>query len=127
MKPILALILILVLLVAPAAASIQVYRTPLTATSPPGTERLIGGPCKIDYTAIQPDPKNPLKIQFKDLSKGTVTKIHYEFGDGSPCYEGTNRNPVHVFKKPGYYIGSCTIWTKEYKFKLWVHKTVIIK
>jgi PKD repeat protein len=126
MKTLIALILIIVLLVAPASASLTIYKTPLNATSPPGTERLVGGPCKIDYTAIQPDPKNPLRIQYKDLSKGTVTKLHWEWGDGT-CYEGTNKSPVHRYAKKGYYITSETIWTKEYKFKLWIHKTVIIK
>jgi PKD repeat protein len=51
---------------------------------------------------------------------------HWEFGDGT-CWEGMNKQPVHVYKKPGYYISSYTIKTKEYKFKLWIHKTIIIK
>jgi PKD repeat protein len=117
--------LILILLVAPASASIQVFKTPINATSPPGTERLVGGSCKIDYTATQPF-KDPLKIQFKDQSKGSVVWTHWEFGDGT-CWEGLNKQPVHVYKKPGYYISSYTIKTKEYKFKLWIHKTIIIK
>jgi hypothetical protein len=125
LKSIVSIFLILIILVAPAAATLTIYRTPLNATNPPGTERLIGGPCKIDYTAIQ-STKNPLSVQYKDLSKGTVLKYHWEWGDGT-CSEGTNKNPVHVYKKKGYYITSETIWTKEYKFKLWVHKTVIIK
>jgi PKD repeat protein len=116
--------LIFILLTSTASASLQIYKTPLNATSPPGTERIIGGPCKIDYTAIQ-SAKNPLSVQYKDLSKGTVLKYHWEWGDGT-CSEGTNKNPVHVYKKKGYYITSETIWTKEYKFKLWVHKTVKI-
>jgi PKD repeat protein len=134
MKPFVSLFLILILLVAPVSASIQVYKTPLNVTSPPGTERLTGGSCKIDYTATQPF-KDPLKIQYKDLSKGTVTYVHWEFGDGSPClYSKTGQkptcallNPVHTYKKKGYYITSYTIKTKEYKFQLWIHKTVIIK
>jgi PKD repeat protein len=134
MKPLISLFLILVLLVSTASASIQIYRTPLTATNPPGTERWIGGPCKIDYTATQPY-SNPLMIQYKDLSKGSVTYVHWEFGDGSPCLQSRPGqkptcallNPVHVYKKKGYYITSYTIKTKEYKFQLWGHKTVIIK
>jgi PKD repeat protein len=134
MKILLSIFLIVVLLVAPAAASIQVYKTPLTATNPPGTERWIGGPCLINYTATQPF-SNPLKIQYKDLSRGTITYVHWEFGDGSPCLQSVKGqkpscallNPVHTYKKKGYYITSYTIQTKEYKFQLWGHKTVIIK
>jgi PKD repeat protein len=126
LKSIVSIFLIFILLASPAAASLQIYKTPLNATSPPGTERIIGGPCKIDYTASQPSARDPLRIQFKDQSKGNVTLTHWEFGDGT-CYEGTNKNPVHVYKKKGYYISSYTIKTREYKFKLWVHKTIIIK
>lgn len=124
-------LMILTLLSTAASASINVYKTPLGAGTPPATQRLSGGGNYIDYTAVAASSTDPRIVQFKDLSKGKETYIRWDFGDGT-YLEGTKitpalKNPVHKYKKTGYYISCLTIRCTGYNGKLWVHKTIIIK
>jgi len=126
-----AILMMLALFSTAASASINVYKTPLGAGTPPATERLSGGGNYIDYTAVAASSTDPRIVQFKDLSRGKETYIRWDFGDGTSL-EGTKitpqlKNPVHKYKKTGYYITCLTIKCTGYNGKLWVHKTVIIK
>ena len=123
--------MMLTLLPAEVSAKCTVYRTPNGAGTPPATARLSCG-CgnRIDYTvvAVSSDPRI---VKFKDLSKGKETYIRWDFGDGTKL-QGTKitpslKNPVHKFKKTGYYISCLTIKCNGCNKKLWVHKTIIIK
>lgn len=123
--------MMLTLLSTAASASVCVYKTPLGAGTPPATQRLTGGGNCIDYTAVAASNTDPLLVQFKDLSKGKETYIRWDFGDGT-CKEGTKitsslKNPVHKFSKKGCYISCMTIKCTGYKWKLWVHKTIVVK
>ncbi|MGI5992647.1 MAG: PKD domain-containing protein [Methanosarcina sp.] len=124
-------LMILTLLSTAASASINVYKTPLGAGTPPATQRLSGGGNYIDYTAVAASSTDPRIVQFKDLSKGKETYIRWDFGDGT-YLEGTKitpelKNPVHKYKKTGYYISCLTVKCTDYNGKLWVHKTIVIK
>jgi PKD repeat protein len=125
------ILMMLTLLSTAASASVYTYKTPLGAGTPPATQRLTGGGNCIDYTAVAASNTDPRLVQFKDLSKGTETYIRWDFGDGT-CKEGTKitsslKNPVHKFPKNGCYISCMTIKCTGYKWKLWVHKTIVIK
>lgn len=125
------ILMMLALLSTAASASISVTTTPLGAGTPPATSRLSGGGNYIDYTAVAASSTDPRIVQFKDLSRGKETYIRWEFGDGTSL-EGTKitsalKNPVHKYKKTGYYITCLTIKCTGYDGKLWVHKTVVIK
>jgi PKD repeat protein len=57
--------------------------------------------------------------------------IRWDFGDGTHL-EGTkntslSKNPVHKYKKTGFYITELTIRCGKYGKLLWVHKNVVIK
>lgn len=93
------------------------------------TERLSSGNCKVDYTVLP--TKDPYKFQFKDCSKGKITYLRWDFGDGASL-QGTKitkalKNPTHKFKKPGHYTGCLTIKCEGVKGKLWIHKDLKIK
>lgn len=57
-----------------------------------------------DFTIVD---MNRRLVAFRDLSRGTVTKWTWDFGDGTTSDE---RNPVHEYKKPGqYYVVVLTV------------------
>jgi PKD repeat protein len=125
------ILMMLTLLSTAASASVYTYKTPLGAGTPPATQRLTGGGNCIDYTAVVASCTDPRLVRFKDLSKGKETYIRWDFGDGT-CLQGTKitpalKNPVHKFSKNGCYISCLTIKCTNYKWKLWVHKTVVVK
>lgn len=125
------ILMILTLLSAGASASITVTKTPLDATKPPGTQRLSCAHDRIAYTAVAASKSDPKIVQFKDLSKGKETYISWQFGDGTHL-EGTKitsslKNPVHKYKKTGYYITELAIRCGTCGQMLWVHYTVVIK
>jgi PKD repeat protein len=125
------ILMILTLLSAGASASITVKKTPLGAGKPPATQRLSCGCDRIDYTAVAASKSDPKIVQFRDLSKGKETYISWQFGDGTHL-EGTKitsslKNPVHKYKKTGYYITELTIRCGKCSKLLWVHKNVVIK
>jgi PKD repeat protein len=127
------ILMILTLLSAGASASIKVYKTPLDATNPPGTQRLSCpcGQCCIDYTAVAASSTDPRVVKFVDQSKGKESFIRWDFGDGTSL-QGTKittslKNPVHKFAKTGYYISCLSIKCSNCGKNMWVHKTIIIK
>lgn len=124
-------LMMLTLLSTAASASVYAYKTPLGAGTPPATQRLTGGGNYIDYTAVAASSTDPRLVRFKDLSKGKETYIRWDFGDGT-YKQGTKitsslKNPVHKFSKNGAYISCLTIKCTGYKWKLWVHKTIVVK
>ena len=126
-------LMILTLLSAGASASIKVYKTPLDATNPPGTQRL-SCPCgqnRIDYTAVAASSTDPRVVKFVDQSKSKESFIRWDFGDGTSL-QGTKittslKYPVHKFAKTGYYISCLSIKCASCGKNMWVHKTIIIK
>ena len=124
-------VMILALLSQGVCAKCIVTKTPLGAGTPPATQRLTGGNNRIDYTAVAASRTDPRIVRFKDLSKGKETYIRWDFGDGTHK-QGTKitsslKNPVHKFSKNGSYISCLTIKCTGYKWKLWVHKTIVVK
>lgn len=121
----------LTLLSTAASASVYAYKTPLGAGTPPATQRLTGGGNYIDYTAVAASSTDSRLVRFKDLSRGKETYIRWDFGDGT-YKQGTTitsslKNPVHKFSKKGSYISCLTIKCTGYKWKLWVHKTIVVR
>jgi hypothetical protein len=128
---VLTLVMIMTLLSAGASASIYVTKTPLGEGTPPATQCLSCGNDCIAYTAIAASKNDPTIVQFKDLSKGKETFISWEFGDGT-YLEGTQitsslKNPVHKYKKTGFYITELTIRCEDNGRLLWVHNDIVIK
>lgn len=124
-------LMMLTLLSTAASASVYAYKTPLGAGTPPATQRLTGGGNYIDYTAVAASNTDPRLVKFKDLSRGKETYIRWDFGDGTHL-EGTKitpalKNPVHKYKKTGFYISCMTIKCSGYNGNLWVHKNIVIK
>jgi PKD repeat protein len=70
-----------------------------TTTVPPGEvgADFIGSPLK---------GKVPLPVQFTNLSGGTITSYQWTFGDGGAS---TEKNPSHVYTKPGTYTVILTV------------------
>jgi hypothetical protein len=123
-------LMILTLLSEGAYGKCIVTPTPLGSGTPPATARISSGNNRIDYTAVAIS-KDPRIVQFKDLSKGKETYIRWDFGDGTSL-QGTKitpalKNPVHKYKKTGFYISCMTIKCKGFVGKLWVHKNIVIK
>lgn len=58
-----------------------------------------------DFVGVPTDGEAPLTVQFNDTSLGIPTSWAWEFGDGT---NSTERNPVHVYEKPGVYTVSLT-------------------
>ena len=119
------LLMIMTLLSAGASATCSVKKTPLGDGTPPATQCLSCGCDRISYTAVAASKSDPKIVQYKDLSKGKEAYICWEFGDGTHL-EGT-KNPVHKYKKTGYYITELTIRCGNCDKLLWVHNNVVIK
>ena len=54
-------------------------------------------PIKADWTFTVPDLDRRL-VAFKDMSIGTITSWHWDFGDEATS---TEQHPLHTFEKPG--------------------------
>jgi PKD repeat protein len=58
-----------------------------------------------DFRAMRREGGAPLEVYFEDLSTGALREWSWDFGDlrsGAERMSG-ERNPIHVFKTPGYY------------------------
>jgi hypothetical protein len=125
MKKIVALFLIFIFLTYTASAA-PLYTLSKCTPAQCGkfTERLSCGKNSVNYTVLP--TKDPYTFQFKDLSKGKITYMRWDFGDGThlECTKITTalRNPTHKFKKIGHYTGCLTIKCQDVKGKLWIHK-----
>jgi PKD repeat protein len=53
-----------------------------------------------------PHPDDPATITFRETSEGTPTVFFWDFGDGYTSWE---RNPVHIYARPGTYHVGLTI------------------
>jgi hypothetical protein len=120
------LVMIMTLLSTGASARCVCTKTPLGDGTPPATQKL-SCECgnRIDYTAVAASKSDPRIVQFKDLSKGEETYIGWEFGDG--IHGDGTKNPVHKYKKTGYYITELTIKCDNCGKLMWVHYNVVIK
>jgi PKD repeat protein len=119
------------LLSAGASAKVVCTKTPLGEGSPPATQRLSCGCGSISYTAVAASKTDPLLVQFKDLTTCKESYIDWEFGDGTSLH-GTKitnalKNPVHKYKKKGYYITELAVRCNKCKKLMWVHYNVVIK
>lgn len=86
------------------------YTVKLTLSGPEGiSEARLDQPVvvmegdRIPVTGFLADPIQgtaPLLVTFTDISTGTITSRHWDFGDGTDSYE---MNPTHQYRKPGNY------------------------
>ncbi len=66
------------------------------------------GEVAAEFTSQTRQGEAPLEVQFTDLSRGVIDVWRWSFGDGSrPSYE---RNPVHVYQRPGRYTVSLEVY-----------------
>ncbi|UUX91426.1 PKD domain-containing protein [Methanoplanus endosymbiosus] len=59
-----------------------------------------------DFSAFNREGAAPLNVQFRDMSSGKISERVWDFGDGSRSY---NKNPVHVYTRPGIYSVNLTV------------------
>lgn len=62
------------------------------------------------FSADTVSGKSPLTVNFKDESLGSPLLYMWDFGDGE---KSTERNPVHVYEKPGKYSVRLTLSNEE--------------
>jgi PKD repeat protein len=53
-----------------------------------------GVPMQVNFSAVPTSGKEPLRVQFQDLSQGTIKTWLWDFGDGQTSSE---QNPVHIY------------------------------
>ncbi len=121
-----ALVMMITLLSTGASADCICTKTPLGAGWPPATQELTCD-CgnRIGYTAVAASETDPTLVQFKDLSKGKESYVGWEFGDG--VHLSGIKDPVHKYKKTGYYITELTIRCSKCGSLKWVHYNVVTK
>jgi parallel beta-helix repeat protein len=61
-----------------------------------------------DFTAVPISGSAPLRVQFTGNSTGSPILWKYDFGDR---LSSTQKNPVHVYTKPGTYTVKLTVWS----------------
>ncbi len=61
-----------------------------------------------DFTAVPISGSAPLRVQFTGNSTGSPILWKYDFGDR---LSSTQKNPVHVYAKPGTYTVKLTVWS----------------
>lgn len=126
------IVMIMTVLSTGASAKCVCTKTRLGEGTPPATQKLT---CKcgncIAYTAVAASSTDPRLVRFKDLSEGKESYIGWEFGDGT--HLGGNRitsslkNPVHKYKKTGFYITELTIRCAKCGRLMWVHYNIRIR
>jgi len=91
----------------PGTYTVTLYVSNYTGTSSKtGTITVSGAPVA-DFTADPTQGMAPLTVQFTDLSTGDISTWSWNFGDGTtPSGE---KNPSHVYKKPGTYNVTLTV------------------
>jgi hypothetical protein len=121
-----SVVMMITLLSAGASADCTCTKTPLGDGWPPATQQLTCD-CgnRISYTAVAASETDPTLVQFKDLSKGKKSYVGWEFGDG--IHLSGTKNPVHKYKKTGYYITEMTIRCGNCGKLMWVHNNVVTK
>lgn len=66
-----------------------------------------GPDIKADFTATPTAGSAPLLVKFSGTSTGNPVMWRYDFGDG---YRSSSQNPTHLYRKPGTYTVSLTVW-----------------
>jgi PKD repeat protein len=61
-----------------------------------------------DFTSDQTEGDAPLVVHFYDMSYGFADAREWDFGDGSTS---TEKNPIHVYREPGKYDVSLTVYS----------------
>jgi PKD repeat protein len=58
-----------------------------------------------DFRAMPREGEAPLKVEFEDLSSGSLAEWSWDFGDVRSGAErvSSERNPTHIYKTPGHY------------------------
>lgn len=67
---------------------------------------LIPVPPVVNFVAVPSSGTAPLKVQFNDLSKGSIDTRAWDFGDSSASAE---QNPSHTYNTPGSYKVKLTV------------------
>ncbi len=66
-----------------------------------------GPDIRADFTATPATGSAPLQVVFSGTSTMSPIMWRYDFGDG---YRSSSQNPSHIFRKPGTYTVSLTVW-----------------
>jgi PKD repeat protein len=70
---------------------------------------------KADFIASSTSGSPPLTVLFTDLSAGSPYKWYWHFGDNDSGGDNIAyvQNPYHIYKKPGTYMVTLTIWNAQ--------------
>lgn len=66
------------------------------------------GELTAEFTSDRTSGEAPHEVRFSDLSRGEIGHWEWDFGDGSP--PSSSRHPVHLYREPGKYSVSLTIY-----------------
>lgn len=66
-----------------------------------------GPDIRADFSATPATGIAPLRVEFSGTSTMSPIMWRYDFGDG---YRSSSQNPPHIFRKPGTYTVSLTVW-----------------
>ncbi len=64
-------------------------------------------PLKAEFAGSPVSGQAPLTVTFTDQSSGSPTYLNYNFGDG---FNATGKNPVHIYRFPGVYNVTLSIY-----------------
>jgi PKD repeat protein len=120
MKPIsLSLLLLVVLLISPAVVAYTIK--PVDLPSNPGFswichpsyDDFLASTMSANMTSDRTEGDAPFRVRFYDTSYGDYDQRLWNFGDGNTS---DDRNPVHLYREPGKYDVSLTIF-KNYTYE----------
>jgi len=81
-------------------------------------------PLEAGFSHTKSEDVPPLSIQFTSISKGFIQKYEWNFGDGE---HSTEKDPVHIYKKPGRYSVELVISDGEEYSKCLKKLAIIVK
>jgi len=70
------------------------------------TRNVLARDLQAEFSSNNDKGRAPLEVQFNDLSTGIITAHRWDFGDGETSRD---KNPVHIYAKPGRYSVSLTV------------------
>ena len=70
------------------------------------TRNLLARDLQAEFSSDSYEGRAPLEVHFTDLSTGTITGHVWDFGDGQTS---NDKDPVHIYAKPGSYSVSLTV------------------
>lgn len=110
--PVLVIIVIMVLTI-PVYASFTIK--PANRASPgfthgchPSYDEFVISTLAADFTSDRTAGDAPFRVRFYDISYGFADNRLWDFGDGNTS---TEKNPVHVYREPGSYDVSLTLYS----------------